>query len=58
MVMDKRTEIISIRVPDAIKGLYDKLGRTDRERAIDAMLVALARVIHETKFRPEDYLGE
>lgn len=55
---DKLTEIISIRVPEILKLLVDKLPAEWKRKAYKEARIAMGRVIHESRFDPKIYLGD
>jgi hypothetical protein len=53
--IDKLTELYSIRIPEILKAHIDKLSPRRRKALNDAVLIAMARVVHEARF-DSDYL--
>lgn len=56
--LDKLTEIISLRVTDNFKMEYEHMSPQWKKKAKHEALLAIAKVIHESKFNPKFYLGE
>ena len=53
---DKRNEKFEIRIPDCLKFELEKLSKHDKSRLNDALLVTMAKEIHNARFDPESYL--
>ena len=56
--MDKKLETISVRVPSITKSKVDKLNATQKKALNEAILVTVARAIHDAEFDPSKYLKE
>jgi hypothetical protein len=56
--MEKKTDIIAIRVPEALKTAYDKLKPEFKRKANEEARIAMAKIIHESRFDPKLYFGE
>ena len=56
--IDKLTETFSIRIPEITKHMIDGLSKADKVRLNESVLVAIARVLHESKFDARLYLKE
>lgn len=56
--VDKLTEQYTIRVPEILKKQIDKMPTTHKRRMTEAILVAMAKVVHESRFDPLVYLNE
>lgn len=56
--MDKRLETISVRVPSITKSKVDKLSATQKKALNEAILITIARAIHDAEFDPSKYLKE
>jgi hypothetical protein len=54
---DKRTEQVSVKVPEILKNRLDKLPSHQRSKLNKAILITMARYIHENEFDPNKYLG-
>lgn len=55
---DKLTEIISFRVPETLKVMVDRLPAEWKRKAYEEARLAMAKVIHESRFEPNLYLGD
>lgn len=55
--MEKLTELYSLRVTESLKAHLDKLPHEWKAKANEAARIAMARVIHDYKFDPTDYIG-
>ena len=55
---DKLSEVISIRVPKKLKIMVDRLPSQWKRKAYEEARLAIAKVIHESRFEPNLYLGE
>ncbi len=56
--MDKMTETYSLRIPDALKEMLDKLSTEQKHDLNQKLRVELARAVHASKFDARLYLGE
>jgi len=56
--MDKKLETISVRVPSITKSKVDRLNPTQKKALNEAILVTVARAIHDAEFDPSKYLKE
>ncbi|MFH2073927.1 MAG: hypothetical protein ABIJ57_01080 [Pseudomonadota bacterium] len=56
--IDKLTEQYTIRVPEVLKKQIDKMPTSHKRRLTEAILVAMAKVVHESRFDPLVYLNE
>jgi hypothetical protein len=56
--VDKLTENYTIRVPEILKKQIDSLPMSHKRRLTEAILVAMARVVHDARFDPILYLNE
>ena len=56
--MDKKLETISVRVPSITKNKVDKLNATQKKALNEAIIVTIARAIHDAEFDPSKYLKE
>ena len=56
--MDKKLETISVRVPSITKNKVDQLSATQKKALNEAILVTIARAIHDAEFDPSKYLKE
>lgn len=54
--IDKLTESFSIRIPEITKHRLDKLSPAMKRRLNDSILIAMARVLHDSEFDPSMYL--
>ena len=54
--IDKLTEMFSIRIPEVLKTEIDRLSVQARKDLNDAVLIAMTKVVHLSKFDPNDYL--
>lgn len=54
--IDKRTETYSIRIPEITKAKADKLTPAWKGRLNDALLLTMAKILHESEFDPNLYL--
>jgi len=51
--IDKLTELYSIRIPEALKMHIDKLSPSRRRALNEAVLISMARFVHEARFDSE-----
>ena len=56
--IDKLTEQYTIRVPEVLKKQIDKMPTSHKRRLTEAILVAMAKVVHDSRFDPLVYLNE
>jgi len=55
---DKLTESFAMRIPEITKRKLDKLSPKDKKSLNEALLITIARVLHEADFAPGKYLKE
>jgi len=55
--MDKCTETYSVKIPEILKHNIDLLPSPIRAKLKDAILLTIARHIHENSFDPAKYLS-
>lgn len=53
---DKLTEEFTIRIPEITKNLIKQLDSQQKKRLNEAILVTMARALHDAKFDPSKYL--
>jgi len=56
--VDKLTENYTVRVPEILKKQIDNLPMSHKRRLTEAILVAMAKVVHDARFDPIVYLNE
>jgi hypothetical protein len=56
--IDKLTETFSLRIPEITKHHIDKLSKAEKVRLNEAVLLAIAKAIHDSKFDPRLYLRD
>jgi len=54
--IDKLTEMFSIRIPEILKVEIDRLSPQAKKDLNAAVLVTIAKIIHDSKFDPFIYL--
>jgi hypothetical protein len=54
--IDKLDETISFRIPEFTKHLIDKMPNKYRRKMNEEVLKTISKVIHESKFDPNNYL--
>lgn len=55
--IDKCTEVFSVKIPEILKHNLDLLPSQNRVKLKDAVLLTIARHIHEFQFDPAKYLS-
>ena len=56
--IDKLTETFSLRIPEITKHHIDKLSKAEKVRLNEAVLLTIAKCLHESKFDARLYLKE
>jgi hypothetical protein len=56
--IDKRSEIFSLRIPEITAHMIAVLSKSDKAKLNDAVLITIARILHESKFDAQLYLKE
>lgn len=56
--MEKLTEVYTLKVPEMLKGMVDRLNPELKTKMNHEIRIIMAKIVHESKFRPEDYLGD
>lgn len=56
--IDKLTETFSLRIPEITKHMIDGLSKADKNKLNEAILITIAKTIHESKFDARLYLKE
>jgi hypothetical protein len=56
--IDKLPETFSLRIPEITKHMIDGLSKADKNKLNEAILITIAKTIHESKFEPQLYLKE
>ena len=54
--IDKLTETFSLRIPEITKRLIDGLSKPDKTKLNEAILLTIAKCLHDAKFDPRLYL--
>lgn len=54
--IDKRTETYALRIPEITKAKTDRLSAAWKQKLNDALLLTIARILHESEFDPSVYL--
>lgn len=55
---DKLTETFSLRIPEITKHMIEGMSKADKNKLNEAILLTIARTIHESKFEARLYLKE
>lgn len=55
--MDKLTEVYSLEIPAIIKETLETLPKEYIVKLNQEIRILMAKTIHESKFKPENYLG-
>ena len=55
---DKLTESFALRIPECTKRKLDKLSQKNKKSLNEALLITIARTLHEADFEPGKYLKE
>jgi len=55
---DKLTETYAIRVPEVTKAAIDRLDSKQKKSMNEAVLIAIARALHDARFNPDLYLKD
>lgn len=56
--LDKLTETFSLRIPEITKHMIDNLSKADKTRLNEAIILTIARILHDSKFDAQLYLKE